>query len=60
MQYLLDNYLSQARKMLKFLPKYVEEANKTLHSIAEKLGRPFDDVTFIGIHNRRTVGFVHT
>jgi hypothetical protein len=55
MQYLIDHHLPETRKLLKFLPKYQDEANKTLLSIANKLGRPIDEVTFVGIHHRRTV-----
>jgi hypothetical protein len=44
--------------MLKFKAKYQLEAEKTLRGVADQIGRPVDEITFIGIHNRRTVSRV--
>ena len=55
MQYLIENYSSETRKLLRFHRKFTEEAEKTIRSVAKTIGRPVDDVTFVGIHNRRTV-----
>ena len=55
MQYLIENYSSETRKLLRFHRKFTEEAEKTIRNVAETIGRPVDDVTFVGIHNRRTV-----
>ena len=55
MQYLVDNYSAETRKLLKFHRKFVDAAESTIRSVAEKIGRPVDEITFVGIHNRRTV-----
>ena len=50
-----NNSGEEARRSLKFRPQFAEYARKKRERAVEIRGVPVEDMTFVGIHNRRTV-----
>ena len=55
MRYVSKNYLEGVRSALQFQEKFIEHVTKVKYNISQKLNAPLEDITFIGVHNRRTV-----
>ena len=47
-------YVQNLRRTLKFHPRIETKVNEALHEVAKKMQKKPNDVTYIGIHNRRT------
>ena len=47
-------YVENLRSNLKFHPRIEKKVNEALHEVAKKMQKKPKDVTYIGIHNRRT------
>lgn len=50
----MKRYHINMRKTLKFIPEIMERVYDVYDSVAKKMHLPKKDITFIGIHNRRT------
>ena len=59
MRYVSKNYLEGVRSALQFQEKFIEHVTKVKYNISQKLNTPLEDITFIGVHNRRTVSLNH-
>ena len=57
MSYVTKNNLPEVKKALQLQPKFVEHANNIKNEVAFKLNSTIEDITFVGIHHRRTVRF---
>ncbi len=47
--------MSETREALQFLPKFVDYAQDLRRKASQRVGIPLEEITFVGIHNRRTV-----
>ena len=55
MKYVNDNNMKEVREMLQFQPKFQNHAKYIQENIAQQLNVTIEEITFIGVHNRRTV-----
>ncbi len=55
MKFVNENWFTEMKQALKMKPKFVKHAENIKNEIAAKYDSPLEDITFIGIHNRRTV-----
>jgi hypothetical protein len=55
MKYVSQNNLAEVKKALKFQPKFVQHTIQVKENIAKVYNSTIDQITFIGVHNRRTV-----
>ena len=55
MSIVTKNYLAELKSVLKFQPKFNEHTQKVKNEVAQSLNSTLDQITFVGIHNRRTV-----
>ena len=58
MSYVNEHNLPQVREMLQFQPKFQNHAKYIQENVAQQLNSSIDEITFIGVHNRRTVSSV--
>lgn len=49
-------YVAFLRKTLQFKPSIMTKMKKTMKGVAKKMGLKPKEVTYVGIHNRRTDG----
>ena len=51
-QYVHEHYLQEVRASLPLQKRFIEKADETKTTIANKLNIPIEDVTFVGLHDR--------
>ena len=55
MKYVSKHNLQGVKDSLKFQSKYVDHAQEIKKNVSIEMKMPLEDITFIGVHNRRTV-----
>ena len=55
MTYVSKHNMAEVRNALQFKEPYLDHVALVKKNISETLKTPLEDITFIGIHNRRTV-----
>ena len=55
MTYVTKNNLQGVKDSLKFQSKYIDHAMEIKKNVSIEMKMPLEDITFIGVHNRRTV-----
>ena len=55
MRYVHDHNMHQVRQSLQFQRKFQNHAEYVQENVAQKLNASINEITFVGVHNRRTV-----
>ena len=55
MSYVNKVNIQEVRNALQFQPRFVEHSDRIKKGVAEKMNSTLEDITFVGIHHRRTV-----
>ena len=59
MKYVSKHNLQGVKDSLKFQSKYVDHAQEIKKNVSIEMKMPLEDITFIGVHNRRTVSYMY-
>ena len=55
MTFVTKTNIEEIKTLLQFQPKFSEHAKNIKEQISHKLNSSVEDITFIGVHHRRTV-----
>ena len=55
MAFVTKTNIEEIKTILQFQPKFSEHAKNIKKQITHKLNSSMEDITFIGVHHRRTV-----